>query len=89
MASEVGATPAQVALAWIRARSRAVHPILGARTAEQLADNLGVLSVTLPDEAMRRLAEVAEFDVGYPADFITGTQRGVYGEVSDRVDARW
>ncbi|MEV4165235.1 aldo/keto reductase [Nonomuraea dietziae] len=33
VADEIGATSARVAIAWTRARSRAVHPILGARSA--------------------------------------------------------
>ncbi len=66
LADELGATPAQVAIAWTRARSRAVHPILGARTAEQLQDNLGALDVTLPADALQRLEAATEFTVGFP-----------------------
>ncbi len=88
VARELGVTPAQVALAWTRARSRAIHPILGASSAEQLVDNLGALRVTLPDDAVRRLDEAVEFSVGYPDEFIERTRLGVYGEVSARVDAR-
>ncbi len=47
VAAELGASPSQVAIAWTLARSRAVHPIVGARDAEQLADNLGAVDVDL------------------------------------------
>lgn len=80
VADDVGATPAQVAIAWTRARSRAVHPILGASTAEQLEDNLGALDVTLPEDAGRRLEAAVEFTVGFPGDFIGDTSPWVFGE---------
>jgi len=88
VADEVGATPAQVAIAWTRARSRAVHPILGASTVEQLEDNLGALDVTLPEDALRRLESAVEFSVGFPGDFISDTSPWVFGEVSARLDGR-
>ncbi|MCW2898193.1 MAG: putative oxidoreductase, aryl-alcohol dehydrogenase like protein [Streptosporangiaceae bacterium] len=88
VADEVGATPSQVAIAWTRARSRAVHPIVGARTAEQLKDNLNALDVTLQGDAVRRLDGAAEFTLGVPGDFIAGVPPGVFGEGSDRFDGR-
>ncbi|MEV4252347.1 aldo/keto reductase [Spirillospora sp. NPDC049652] len=88
VADELGATSAQVALAWVRASSPAVHPIIGARTAEQLTDNLGVLDVTLEPEVVQRLNEVSGFKPGFPTDFIGGTQQFVYGKVSAQVDDR-
>src|SRR5690606_1757006 len=36
IADELGVTPAQVALAWTRAHSTAVHPLTGPRTVDQL-----------------------------------------------------
>lgn len=88
LADELGATPAQVAIAWTRARSRAVHPILGARTAEQLQDNLGALDVTLPADAVQRLEAATEFTVGFPGEFIAQASSWVFGEVSSRLDGR-
>jgi aryl-alcohol dehydrogenase-like predicted oxidoreductase len=86
VADELGATPAQVAIAWTRAHSRAVHPILGASTAEQLKDNLGVIDLTLPDDAVRRLEAAAEFTIGFPGDFIADASRWVFG--SSTLDGR-
>jgi aryl-alcohol dehydrogenase-like predicted oxidoreductase len=40
VAGEVGRSPAQVALAWLRQRPEPVIPIVGARRLEQLRDNL-------------------------------------------------
>ncbi|MGW5682351.1 aldo/keto reductase [Nonomuraea sp. NPDC003754] len=88
VAEELDVTSAQVAIAWTRARSRAVHPIVGARTAAQLADNLAALDCELPDTAMRRLEEATGFVAGFPHDFIAQTSAWVFGESSQRVDGR-
>jgi aryl-alcohol dehydrogenase-like predicted oxidoreductase len=88
VAGELGATPSQVAIAWIMARSRAVHPILGASNLEQLTDNLGAADVTLPADAVSRLERAAHFDPGFPADFLAETQSFVYGEAGQLVDGR-
>lgn len=87
VADELGATPSQVAIAWIRGTSRAVHPILGARNLAQLTDNLGALDLVLPDEARTRLAAATAFEVGFPTDFIDGTG-WVFGDTAARVDGR-
>lgn len=88
LAQELGATAAQVAIAWTMTRSRHVHPILGARRPEQLADNLGALELTLPDEARQRLEAATGFEVGFPTNFIDETQGFVYGPVGELVDGR-
>jgi aryl-alcohol dehydrogenase-like predicted oxidoreductase len=88
VADELGATASQVAIAWTRARSRAVHPILGARSVEQLKDNLGAVDLTLPAEAVQRLDAAVDFSAGFPTDFIDQTSPWVFGEASARVDGR-
>ncbi len=88
VADELGCTASQVAIAWTRTRSRAVHPMVGARTVEQLTDNLGALDCELPDEAVRRLEAATEFTVGFPSDFIAETSQWVFGEASLRTDGR-
>lgn len=88
VADEIGATSAQVAIAWTRARSAAVHPILGARSAAQLQDTLGALDLTLPDHAVRRLEAATDFTLGFPGDFLAQTDQAVFGEASARLDGR-
>lgn len=88
VADDLGATASQVAIAWTRARSRAIHPIIGARNVEQLTDNLGVIDLVLPDDAVQRLAGATEFDVGFPTDFLDDTNPWVFGEASGRIDGR-
>ena len=82
VAGELGATPAQVAIAWIRARSPAVHPIIGARTVSQLLDNLGATGVELPGGALARLDAVTASDPGFPTTFIRGNSDWVFGAAS-------
>ena len=87
-ADELGVTPSQVALAWTRARSRAVVPIVGARSAEQLKDNLGALEVSLPAQTVERLEAATEFRLGFPREFVDGNERWVFGEATARLDGR-
>ena len=47
MAAAHGASPAQVALAWLLGRPAVTSLIIGARTDEQLRDNLGAASLAL------------------------------------------
>jgi aryl-alcohol dehydrogenase-like predicted oxidoreductase len=78
VAGELGVTPAQVALAWTRQRSN-VLPIIGARTVDQLRDNLGCTAVALPPELVTRLDAATKFTLGFPADFIAQTTPWVLG----------
>jgi aryl-alcohol dehydrogenase-like predicted oxidoreductase len=47
LAAARGATPAQLAIAWARAKSPLVVPLVGARTRTQLDDALGALAISL------------------------------------------
>lgn len=53
VAAELGATPDQVAIAWLLTRD--VQPLLGPRTLAQLQSNLGALQITLSAEQRGRL----------------------------------
>ena len=59
VAEQQGATPAQVALAWLRYRAEALGvasvPIPGTRRAARVEENLGSLSVTLTPERWSRV----------------------------------
>jgi aryl-alcohol dehydrogenase-like predicted oxidoreductase len=51
LAAEKGATPAQIALAWILAKKSWIVPIPGTRRLERLQENLGSVDIELaPDE---------------------------------------
>jgi len=55
VADEVGASPAQVALAWHLSHPDVTVPIVGARTVTQLEENLAAATVGLSDEQVERL----------------------------------
>jgi aryl-alcohol dehydrogenase-like predicted oxidoreductase len=59
-------SPTEVALAWVRDQPGVAAPIVGARTAAQLAGSLTVEGVTLPVEIADALDDVSAPDVGYP-----------------------
>jgi aryl-alcohol dehydrogenase-like predicted oxidoreductase len=90
VADELGARPAQVALAWTRAKHRAVLPLVGVSSVEQLAENLGALDLTLPEDAVRRLEAAVEFRLGFPGDFIAECEPSafVFGDTATRVEPR-
>lgn len=66
IADELGRTPAQVGLAWTLQNPGVTAPIIGARTAEQLRENLGSLDVDLTPAQLARLDEVSAIDLGFP-----------------------
>ena len=56
VAGETGATPAQVALAWLAAQPGVTAPIASATSVEQLEELLGVLTLELSSEQIERLS---------------------------------
>jgi aryl-alcohol dehydrogenase-like predicted oxidoreductase len=60
------ASAAQVALAWLLGRPGVATVVLGARTGEQLADNLAAADLTLTDDERARLDEVSAMPLIYP-----------------------
>lgn len=61
-----GASPAQVALAWLLGRPAVTSLIIGARTDEQLRDNLGGADLTLSAEERGALDKVSAPALVYP-----------------------
>jgi len=57
MAEEKSCTPAQLALAWILARSESIIPIPGTKHIRYLEENLDALQVQLGPDEIRRLGE--------------------------------
>ncbi|MGH0037940.1 MAG: aldo/keto reductase [Myxococcota bacterium] len=70
LADEIGRSPAQVALAWVRGGPGVIVPLVGARTRTQLDDNLGCLDVELDAEQRRRLDDASRIELGFPHDFL-------------------
>ena len=61
-----GVSAAQVALAWLIGRAGVASVIVGARTDEQLADNLRAAELELSEEERLRLDEVSALPLIYP-----------------------
>jgi aryl-alcohol dehydrogenase-like predicted oxidoreductase len=74
-ASEVGCSPAQLAIAWQLSTPEVTSVILGARTMEQLEDNLGACDVVVPPEIMAKLDSASAISPEYPNAFIDVIQR--------------
>jgi len=66
VASAHNASPAQVALAWLLGRPAVTSLIIGARTDEQLADNLGAASLSLTADEREALDKVSAPELIYP-----------------------
>jgi aryl-alcohol dehydrogenase-like predicted oxidoreductase len=61
-----GVSAAQVALAWLLRRPAVTSLIVGARTTEQLEDNLAAASLALTDEQVDRIERVSRQPLLYP-----------------------
>ena len=59
VASELGVPPARVALRWLADRPGVAAPLLGARNAEQLRDNLLAADLTLDERQRSELDDVS------------------------------
>jgi aryl-alcohol dehydrogenase-like predicted oxidoreductase len=73
-ANELRATPAQVSLAWVMQRPQVTSVIFGARTLEQLDQNLKAASLNMSTDQIARLDEASAFELGYPYDFMKRIQ---------------
>jgi len=65
---EKNATPAQLALAWVRSRGSDIVPVLGARRREQLSEVLAALDLKLD------AADLARIDAAVTPDLTAGTR---------------
>jgi aryl-alcohol dehydrogenase-like predicted oxidoreductase len=87
LASKLGRSSSQVALAWVASQN--IIPILGARTLEQLEDNLGYLKLELSERDLQRLEAASPLELGYPHQGLkSGGSRGrLFGGMRDQLDA--
>jgi aryl-alcohol dehydrogenase-like predicted oxidoreductase len=86
VAREAGRSPAQVAANWVRQQRQALMiPILGARSAAQLQDNLSILEWTLSQEQMERLDEASQIELGFPHGFLDGNEY-IFGNTFNLID---
>jgi aryl-alcohol dehydrogenase-like predicted oxidoreductase len=87
VARETGRSMAQVAINWVRQQQdkALMIPILGARSVEQLQDNLQVLEWQLNDDHLSRLDEVSRIELGFPHNFLEGNPY-IFGATYEQVD---
>ncbi|WP_233095862.1 aldo/keto reductase [Alicyclobacillus sp. SO9] len=67
-ATEAEKTPAQTAINWLLQQSAVTAPIIGARTLEQLENNLGASDWDLTVQQVERLNAASKLPVTYPYD---------------------
>jgi aryl-alcohol dehydrogenase-like predicted oxidoreductase len=68
LAAQRGVSPAQLAIAWVRAKEPTFVPVIGARTRPQLEDALAALTVQLSPEEVVRIEEQV------PASAVSGSR---------------
>jgi aryl-alcohol dehydrogenase-like predicted oxidoreductase len=68
VAAELGATPSQLAIAWVLAKGPRIVPVMGARTRAQLDESLGALRITLTSE------QIARVEAAVPASEVAGSR---------------
>jgi aryl-alcohol dehydrogenase-like predicted oxidoreductase len=67
-AESKGATPTQLAIAWVLSKAKNIVPVIGARKRAQLEETLGALRLNLTS------ADIAELEAKIPAEAIAGTR---------------
>ncbi len=79
LAHEKGATPAQLALAWVLSQGEDLIPIPGTKRVRYLEDNMGALRVKLTESDRKKIADrVAQFQIvgeRYTPDMMALVQR--------------
>ncbi|MFW6137943.1 MAG: aldo/keto reductase [Spirochaetota bacterium] len=70
ISSSRGKSPSQIALRWLLQKPGVTAPIIGARTPEQLEQNLGCLNFDLTEEEMGQLNSASSIPLPYPYRFI-------------------
>ncbi len=88
VADEIGCASSQVAIAWVRSRPGVIVPLVGARTADQMRENLGALDVTLEDGHVARLDEASAIEPGFPHDWTAQEHIRdlIFAGTHDRID---
>jgi aryl-alcohol dehydrogenase-like predicted oxidoreductase len=91
LAQQIGHTPAQIAVNWIRQRpwgGAPIIPILGARSLDQFHDLLGAMDFELTPEQIANLEQVAPFEIDFPEAFLKSdnVRRLIFGKTFELTD---
>ena len=88
ISDEIGCSPSQVAINWVRQQPGIIIPIIGAKTERQLNDNVDCLKFSLNDEQIAKLNEASKIDLGFPHTFLNGeyVRDLVFGGTYSKID---
>jgi len=88
VAADLGRSPSQVAINWVRQQPGLMLPILGARTEKQINDNLGCLEFQLTPDQIKGLSDASPIDVGFPQSFLHSdhVHNLIFGETFGKID---
>src|ERR1700704_4719499 len=88
ISDEIGCSPAQVAISWVRQQPGPIIPLIAARTQEQFRDNLAATDVHLSQQHLDRLDALSRPILGFPADVMreASVVSGVYGAQLQGID---
>jgi aryl-alcohol dehydrogenase-like predicted oxidoreductase len=89
ISEDTGYSRSQVAISWVRQKYHNILPILGARTVDQLEDNLASLDISLNDKQMDRLISISAVPLGFPHEFLGSDmiKRIVYADTYDQISS--
>jgi aryl-alcohol dehydrogenase-like predicted oxidoreductase len=76
---ELDTSPARVALAWVQGRPGVTSTIIGARTVEQLDQNLGALDVVIPPAQLATLEALSTPQLPFPAAMLSRAGSFMHG----------
>ncbi len=79
VSDEIGVSPAAVALAWVQAKPGVASTIIGARTMEQLEQNLAGLDAQLQASHIEALDLVSEPVLNFPASMLSMATTFMHG----------
>ncbi|MCS7054019.1 MAG: aldo/keto reductase [Ignavibacterium sp.] len=87
VADEIGCTPSQVALNWVRKQRGTIIPIIGARKIDQLKENLACLEFDLSDQHIEKLNNVSAIDYTFPHSFYNNPRMRelIYGGTESQI----
>ena len=77
MAKRYGASPAQLALAWILAQWEGIVPIPGTNSAKNVEQNAAAVDLAIPAQDLAKLSEIFEIGAGAGERYMPGALKGV------------
>jgi aryl-alcohol dehydrogenase-like predicted oxidoreductase len=90
-AADLGCSKAQLVIAWLLSRRDRVNviPILGARTAAQLAENVAAVELLPTVDGLERLEAASPPTLGFPGDFLADEEviDLIFGTTRPLIDA--